>query len=451
MHTLALCLLATLTPIVPSSVDTAVHEYLEATGLPGAAVAVTHGKQVVRIAGYGRTATGEPVTEHTALPVASVSKSITAYAVMRLVREGRVNLDGPVRASLPEFEMADPRAASITVRQLLNQTSGLSDRTFAAFSGPQPRTLQERVAQLRTAGLAADPGAEFEYHNPNYQVAARLVEVVSGRPFDSYLRDNVFGPLGMPDSRTVDTAADLPGTVGHITIAGLPVAVPEPPAFGNGSGGVLSSAHDMAAWLIAQTEPGMEEMHTPAKGSYALGWSVGRTESGARIIKHSGDLFTATAYQALLPDSGYGIAVMTNTGVTAGDAVALAGRLIALLENRSVPLPNVFLPRAVDLGLLLAAAGTVALTVRGVRRRSRWIYLLSLPLVLLPSIHWVVGWLYRGRDVAWIQVAYLYPAFMIWLVVASLCGIAGLLLRMTTGSSRNLRKRRPTRSPQHTS
>lgn len=416
-------------PVSPASIDSVVQEYLDATGLPGAAVAVTHGTQVVKIAGYGRTAGGEPVTEHTVMPVASVSKSMTAFAVLKLVEQGWVSLDGPVRTYLPEFEMADPRAAAITVRQLLNQTSGMSDRTFAAFSGPQPATLRERVAQLRTARLAADPGAEFEYHNPNFQVAARLVEVVSGLPFGEYLRGRVFGPLGMPDSRTVDTADDLPGAVGHLVVLGVPVAVAEPPAFGNGSGGVLSSAHDMAAWLIAQRDVG-PEMHAPGKGSYALGWSVGRTDAGARIVYHGGDLFTATAYEGLLPESGYGVAVMANTGVGLGDAQAIARRVIAVLENRPVSPPNVLVPRFVDGALLLAAAGTVALSVRGVRRRSRWLFLLVVPMVLMASIHVVVGWLYRGRDVAWLQVAYLYPTFMVLLAVASLCGVAAVVARL---------------------
>ncbi|RCV51755.1 serine hydrolase [Marinitenerispora sediminis] len=437
---------------LPAAVDAAVAEYRAATGLPGAAVAVTHGTEAVHLAGYGSTPSGAAVTERTPMAVASVSKSFTALAVLQLVDEGRVDLDAPVRDHLPEFEMADPRAADITVRQLLDQTSGMSDTTFGAFSRPQPASLREAVAGMRSAGLAAAPGERWEYHNPNFQVAARLVEVVSGASFSDYLDAHVFDPLGMADSSTNDTDQDLPPSAyGHVTLLGRPVAAPEPPAFGNGSGGVVSSARDMAAWLIAQHGGGrgadgtrilsadaVRESHTPSPGadSYGLGWQVGATPSGAALVHHGGDLFTSTAYQALLPESGHGVAVMANTGMAAGDASAIAEAVIAVIEGRETPPPGqsplVVGADAVLLGLAVAA---VPLAGLGVRRSVRWgarrvdapshgtvlrLLPLAVPVVLFAGIHRVVGFLYRGRDVAWIQVAYLYPAFLLLLGLAAL-------------------------------
>ncbi|GGP40930.1 serine hydrolase domain-containing protein [Saccharothrix coeruleofusca] len=460
----------------PAAIDAVVQQYRDATGLPGAAVAVTRGTEVVRAAGYGHTPAGDPVTEHTAMAVASVSKSFTALAVVQLVEAGRVDLDDPVREHLPEFTMADPRADRITVRQLLDQTSGMSDTTFPAFSRPQPDSLAEAVAGMRAARLAADPGARHEYHNPNYQVAARLVEVVSGLPFDDYLRRHVFGPLGMVDSRTADTERDLPPSArGHLVVLGVPIAVPEPPAFGNGSGGVLSSAHDMAAWLIAQNNSGrgpnggqvasassIARTHTPSanSGSYALGWSVGTTASGAPVIEHSGDLFTSTAHQALLPGSGYGVAVMANTGLAHGDARAIAERLIALLENTAVPPPSSPL-LLVDAVLLVLTLGTVVLAVRGVLRSRRWAAARTSPLrtavrllplliapVLCATIDQVVGFLYRGRDVAWVQVVYLYPTFMVLLVTATCGCVAVSLARLVR--LRWAQERRKSLLPNHT-
>ncbi|GAA1222848.1 serine hydrolase domain-containing protein [Pseudonocardia alaniniphila] len=450
---------ATPAPAVDSAaIDAVVDEYRRAIGLPGTAVVITHGNTEVHAAGYGRTPTGEHVTEHTPMAVASVSKSFTALAVMQLVETGRVNLDQSVQVYLPEFAMADPRATEITVRQLLDQTSGMSDTTFPAFSRPQPSSLVEAVAGMRGARLAADPGTQWEYHNPNFQVAARMVEVTSGQPFDEYLQEHVFGPLGMTDSRTVDTARDLPPSAhGHLRILGVAVPLPEPPAFGNGSGGVLSSAHDMAAWLIAQNNQGrgpdgtsiasaatVAAMHTPStvSDSYALGWSIGTTASGAPLIAHSGDLFTSTAYQALLPASGYGLAVMANTGLAYADAAAIAERLIALLEN--TPTPPTGPPLAmVDSVLLLLVLAAVLLGGFGVHRSGRWaaagtgrlraaprLLPLVVPLVLFATIHRAVGLLYRGRDVTWIQVTYLYPTFMLLLATATLACIAVLVARL---------------------
>ena len=112
------------------TIDATIREYLDAVPVPGVAVAVTRGDRVLVAQGYGHTPGGDPIGQHSPMAVASVSKSFTALAVMQLVEAGLVDLDRPVRVYLPEFTMADSRVDQVTVRQLLNQTSGLSDRTF---------------------------------------------------------------------------------------------------------------------------------------------------------------------------------------------------------------------------------------------------------------------------------------------------------------------------------
>ncbi|MFF3868762.1 serine hydrolase domain-containing protein [Micromonospora sp. NPDC001898] len=443
--------------IAPATIDAAVQSYREATGVPGVAVAVTRGRTVIHTAGYGRTAAGEAVTNRTVMAVASVSKSMTALTVLQLVDAGRVQLDAPVRGYLPEFTLADERVAQVTVRQLLNHTSGLSDRTYKPFSGPPVRNLREAVASMRTARLAADPGTRFEYHNPNYQVAARLVEVVSGQPFDVCLRQQVFGPLGMVDSRTVNTADEVPSSSrGHLMIAGRPVAVPEPPAFGAGSGAVLSTAHDMAAWLVSQNDHGrgpdgrsvvsaaaVADMQRPSVDGYGLGWQSAATGSGAPLIEHDGDMMTFTAYQAILPAGGYGIAVMANTGTLHRDAQAIGARLVDLIEGRVPSRPNTSLVW-IDVTILVLVLAVALLGARGIRRARGWAvnrrpdwgiaarllpYLL--PLALLVELHRVVSFLYRGRDISWLQTAYLYPTFTLLLAATSAAGIAVIASRLT--------------------
>ncbi|MEU4222668.1 serine hydrolase domain-containing protein [Nonomuraea sp. NPDC026600] len=155
----ALCLAILPAPggpaLTPTTIDGYIAQYREATGLPGVAVAVTKGKEVIHAAGYGRTATGDPVTADTPMALASASKSFTSLAVLQLVEKGQVELDKPVHGYLPEFQLADPRAAGITVRQLLNQTSGMADSAFREKSLPQPDSLQGAVTRLRDARLAA--------------------------------------------------------------------------------------------------------------------------------------------------------------------------------------------------------------------------------------------------------------------------------------------------------
>ncbi|WP_262391226.1 serine hydrolase [Nocardiopsis sp. CNR-923] len=239
--------------------DTYVHGYLASAPLPGAAVAVTRGTEVVRTAGYGTDSRGEPMTADTPMGVASVSKSFTALAVMQLVEDGEVALDDPVVEHLPEFTTADPRSDDITVRQLLTHTSGMADSTFDEKAAPVSADLAGAVARSADAGLAAAPGAEEHYHNPNYQVAARLVEVVSGRPFAEFLDERTFTPLGMDGTVTVDSAERVfaAGVArGHIVALGRAVPIVEPESYLNGSSGMVTTAADMARWLIAQNNGG---------------------------------------------------------------------------------------------------------------------------------------------------------------------------------------------------
>jgi CubicO group peptidase (beta-lactamase class C family) len=146
------------------------------------AVVVTHGPQVVYRKGFGSAGPGRPVTPGTQFRLASLSKSFTALAVLQLVEAGRVGLDQPVQAYLPKFTTAESGAARrITVRHLLNHTSAMADAGFPAVAQYRPESLAQRVRSLRRARLVGEPGREFHYFfDPNYQLLARIVEVVTG-------------------------------------------------------------------------------------------------------------------------------------------------------------------------------------------------------------------------------------------------------------------------------
>jgi CubicO group peptidase (beta-lactamase class C family) len=155
---------------------------LARTGLPGMAVTITHGPDVLYVKGFGSDGHGHDVTSATQFRIASLSKSFTAVAVLQLVKAGKVELDAPVQGYLPEFSTTEPdRSHRITVRHLLNQTSGIGDAGLPA--GGEPDTVEQRVRSLRSARLVSEPGREFHYSDSNYQVLARLVEVVAGMPF----------------------------------------------------------------------------------------------------------------------------------------------------------------------------------------------------------------------------------------------------------------------------
>jgi CubicO group peptidase (beta-lactamase class C family) len=372
------------------AIDRFVQGWMDANGVPGLALAVTRDTRVVHLRGYGDAGDGRPVTPDTQFLVASLSKSFTALAVLQLVEAGRVNLDAPVAAYLPEFTVADrTEAGRITVRMLLNQTSGMADAGFPEMTLPQPATIADRVASLRAAKLVSEPGTAFRYFDPNYAVLARLVEVVSGRPFPDYLRARVFAPLAMTGTTSVENAAQAPSAApdlaqGHLLAFGVPIARDELDGYLGGSGGVISTARDMASWLIAQNQRGtfegrsllsargIELLHTPPPGidtSYAMGWT--RQPGTPHVIEHSGVLSTFYAQQALLPSGRYGIVFLANAYSGLIDFNGLLQGLITLVAADGTPRQG-FGARRIGIALIGVAVLIVAVGAWRLRRLRRW-------------------------------------------------------------------------------
>lgn len=192
-----------------TAIDRFLTEQMTAQRIPGLALTIIQGDQVRYSQGYGLAHDEQAVTPQTQFYLASLSKSFTAVAVMQLVEAGQIDLDQPVQRYLPELILADAaQTAQITVRHLLNQTSGLADAGFPEMRLSQPATTSERIATLRTARLVEPPGRELHYTNTNYQILARLVEVVSGEPFSTYLQNHLFAPLQMTQTVNVLTSTE---------------------------------------------------------------------------------------------------------------------------------------------------------------------------------------------------------------------------------------------------
>jgi CubicO group peptidase (beta-lactamase class C family) len=443
-----------------TAVDRLVTDFADRGGYPGIAVAITKGDQVIHVGGYGHDSSGAAVTATTPMPVASLSKSFTALAVMQLVEAGKVALDAPVRDYLPDFRIADPRGAQITVRQLLNQTSGITDRTLPEKSLPQPDSLAAAVVRARAATLAAEPGTKHFYTNTNYHLAARLVEVVAGEPFAQYLRRHVLDPAGMRASATIDlTPRDLPRDVreGHIYAYGASIPAAEPKRFVNGSDGVITTAEDMAQWLIVQNNAGksadgmrlvsagsIAAMHTSSdpRWTYGMGWD---TDQEGRV-RHNGVWFTYTASQLLLP-SGYGIAVIGNSGIGLGNEGSdqLADGLATLVAGgkASGGAPIRLIVDLVVAGLTLLS---LLLGLRNLRRTQAWATRLVtrpawrlalrllprlVPLALLVTLPDLLGQLVGGgRDITFVQLAYYSVALVTWTMAASAMNVGVLGARI---------------------
>ncbi|GGN49925.1 serine hydrolase [Actinoplanes campanulatus] len=416
------------------AVERLVTGFAARSGYPGVAVAITKGDRVLHTAGYG------DVTDRTLMPIASLSKSFTALAVMRLVEAGRLTLDTPIREHLPGLP------ERITVRHLLHQTSGITDRTLREKSLPQPSSPAGAAERAKAATPASEPGSDYSYTNTNYHLLARLVEVVTGERFGDHLTRNVFTPLDMTDTINIDqTPRDLPNQVktGHVYAVGVSMRAVEPTRFVGGSDGVITTARDMGRWLAAQhgtrvlSATGMAAMRTPSgpDHSYAMGWNT--DDDGT--IKHDGIWFTYTA-SALIRPSGYGVAVLGDSGfsLATGGTPALARDLARLLEggDPGTPAPTRLIT---DLVLLALTTGTVLLGIRRLRGAATWpdrrLPLLrlvprALPVALFVSLPYILGaGVGGGRDITFLQVVYVVPMLVLWSAAAAGMNAATIVAR----------------------
>lgn len=447
---------------VADKIDQYVQERLAKSSVPGLAIAVVYNNTLLLSKGYGVTGANTPVTANTPFAIASLSKAFTAMAIMQLVDAGRISLDAPVIQYLPAFATKDKRGLSITIRQVLHQTSGLADTGFPELAfHQQPASLDEATAQLKSARLISEPGNQFHYHNPNYRLLAKIVESVSHESFADYLQTHIFKPLQMRHTHDVSatkwfyTGSDRIDK-GHIFVLGKPIAIREPDWFVDGAGGMRSTVNDMAHWLSLQLAHGrvdttqllsqqsMTLMHTPPAHKtsmhYGMGWIV-RPDSS---LYHSGILWTYSAEQLLLTKDGYGVVMLFNSGINPyidyysflrGVADILAGQ-----EPEVPTFPDWALPICVGLILVLF----IGLAIRRLFRLTYWrqkyqqrpvwqswlflgVRLLPfVTLLLIPSLLTAIS----GRVLNWERICLMMPDVLVGLSLIALLNLIIVFTRL---------------------
>lgn len=292
---------------------------------PGGVVAVVRGGEVVFARGYGVADLehGDPVTPATVFHLASLSKQLTGYAVSLLVERGALALDDDVRTYVPEVPDV---GATVTIGHLLRHTSGLRNHSdLWGMAGGEPWEAFTQEDGLRLVAhqreLNHPPGEAFVYTNTGYLLLAEVVARATGEPFATWMRDHVFGPIGM--SSTV--VRDDPGLLirdrarsyeaveggGYRRVPLLGSAV--------GATNVQSSAEDVARWLAVLTSGGavverMGEAGAIASGEpVTYGFGLGLDEHrGLQLFRHSGiEAGYWTAMEAY-PEIDAGVVVLTN-------------------------------------------------------------------------------------------------------------------------------------------
>ena len=199
---------------------------------------------------YSRTE-NRALTDDILYGVGSVSKTYTAAAVLKLVDEGKVELDAPVTAYLPDFTMADGRYTDITVRMLLNHSSGLPGSTIAngfLLNDPDTLAADTLLEELSSQTLKADPGAFSVYCNDGFTLAELVVEAVSGMDFDDYVRQAILEPAGLEDTWFPGEDFDQSLLAKTYYGADEPRALPAETVGVHGTGGIYATASDLAAF-----------------------------------------------------------------------------------------------------------------------------------------------------------------------------------------------------------
>jgi CubicO group peptidase (beta-lactamase class C family) len=349
-----------------AGVDTYVERTMRDWGIPGVALAVVKDDSLVWSRGFGVRRLGDTtrVDAETIFAIGSITKSFTAAALGLLVDEGKLGWDDRVEERLPGFELADPYVTrEVTVKDLLSHRTGLPGNNLLFWGSSFTRG--EVIRRVRFLPLRSSLRSRFEYQNIMFIAAGEVIPAVTGTSWDAFLRERIFGPLGM--SRSATSVKELPRFPN--------VASPHAPRGGSmqpiawldfdnagPAGSITSSAPDLAQYARLMLGKGVYRgqrilsgravaaLHTPhmviPRESifdwlfpdahhllYGLGWIL-HDYHGVKMVEHGGQTDGMHAQLALVPELGLGVVVLSNSELL-GYPAAIGYRIVDAYLNRS--------------------------------------------------------------------------------------------------------------------
>ncbi|MBW4839030.1 MAG: beta-lactamase family protein [Paenibacillaceae bacterium] len=322
---------------------------------------VDNGKIIVSgEAGKNYAAGKIPLTSETIYGIGSTSKMFTTAAVMKLVDQGKINLDTPLVNYIAEFKMKDDRYKQITPRMLLNHSSGLQGSSLAnafLFEDNDSYAHDTLLEQLADQSLKANPGAYSVYSNDGFTLAEILVERVSGQDFTDYIRKEFTGPLGMKHTLTPQDELDA-SKFAALYAPGVPEQLPTETVNVIGTGGIYSTAEDMvkfaalftgeakhilsdqAANAMAQPEykRGVWPQDADNSFDFGLGWDSMRlfpfSEYGIKALAKGGDTLMYHAELVVLPEQKMAAAVLSSGGSSSLNQLLANELLLQALKDK---------------------------------------------------------------------------------------------------------------------
>ncbi len=315
---------------------------VEADGVGGIAAGIVVDGDLVWARGFGLSDrdAARPMAPGAVSRTGSISKTVTAMLLMRLVDQGIVGLDDPVERHLPEFaSVQDPRPGAdvVTLRHLASHTAGIvrePANVRAMVSGPIDLWEERIVESLRTTAYDSIPGARYQYSNIGFGALGLALSRAADRPFMDLVQSEVFDPLGMTGSAFVVVGAELEPrlAMGYVNRDDGSIDADQPWLEHDGrgykvpNGGVYSTVADLGRFLGAISgTPGLRilsdgsraEMvriqtpESPDRG-YGIGLSIQRHDGGFSVVGHGGSVAGYTANMAVSPESGIGVVLLRN-------------------------------------------------------------------------------------------------------------------------------------------
>ena len=383
------------------SIEAFIDRAMPASGVPGVAYAVVADGEVAAAGARGVVELGgdTAVTPDTAFVIGSISKSITALAVMQLVEAGKIDLDTTLSQVLDGF--SGRPAGAITIRQLLSHTSGFStqqgnvrhpDATGATDD------LARVVDRLAVMTPAYGPDETWDYSNANYQILGRVIEVVGGQAYQTYVATHILEPVGMIHSFVADGETHPSMATGHRPWFGTkrPISDTTTDRATAPQGGIVASASDLARYLAMMmngeddvlSAEGKALMMRPASAvspNYGFGWNL---DVGAGVVWHDGVSPGVETLATMLPAQKKAVVVLVNAG--SGMGFGETGPLRVGISDRA-------------LGLSYASDGN------GWPRKALFVLLAVLPVV------YVLGMIKVWVDRAKVRAASgAFGAFSLW-------------------------------------
>jgi CubicO group peptidase (beta-lactamase class C family) len=281
--------------------------------------------------GYSDAQRSQVADEHTLYRAGSITKLFTDLVVMQYVERGTLDLDAPVQRYLPDFKPRNPYQQPITLRLLMSHRSGLiREPPLGHYFADQPVPLAQSVRSLNTTTLVAAPGTLTKYSNAGIAVVGRVLEVVSGKPYEQLVQEQLLEVLAMNES-TLRESRDVRSRLAYAELAPFDAPRFVPPLFDLGmapAGALYSSVSDLAKFAAALLNGGkaargrileqrtlerMWEPHTVqgAPRTFGIGFILDSLD-GHRVVGHSGAIYGYVADLVVFPEDGFGVIIMVS-------------------------------------------------------------------------------------------------------------------------------------------